>query len=71
LIVIEAVEVAKMISKNNKDSRIPDILAAQILRKKGMREAYKIIASNFEKKHGVSYGESLDELLSEIEGYLL
>jgi len=37
----------------------------------GLKEAYKIIASNFEKKHGVSYGESLDELFSEIEGYLL
>lgn len=71
LIVIEAVEVAKMISDSKKDSRIHDILAAQILRNKGLKEAYKIIASNFEKKHGVSYGESLDELLSEVQGYLL
>lgn len=71
LIVIEAIEVAKMISKNESDSRINDILAAQILRKKGHNDAYKIIASNFEKKHGVSYGESLDELFSQIEGYLL
>ncbi len=71
LIVIEAVEVAKDLSKNHKDGRVQDILAAQILRNKGLKEAYKIIASNFEKKHGVSYGESLDELFSEIKGYLL
>jgi len=71
LIVIEAVEVAKGLSKNHRDGRVQDILAAQILRNKGLKEAYKIIASNFEKKHGVSYGESLDELFSEIEGYLL
>jgi hypothetical protein len=71
LIVIEAVEVAKNLSKNHRDGRVQDILAAQILRNKGLKEAYKIIASNFEKKHGVSYGESLDELFSEIEGYLL
>lgn len=71
LIVIEAVEVAKNISKNHSDKRFQDVLAAQILRNKGLKEAYKIIASNFEKKHGVSYGESLDELMSEISGYLL
>lgn len=71
LIVIEAIEVAKMINNDKSDSRLEDILAAQILRKKGHTGAYKIIASNFEKKHGVSYGESLDELLSQIEGYLL
>jgi len=71
LVVIEAIEIAKMLNKDQGDSRIHDILAAQILRKKGLKEAYKIIASNFEKKHGVSYGESLDELLSQVEGYLL
>lgn len=71
LVVIEAIEIAKMLNKNQEDMRTSDILAAQILRKKGLKEAYKIIASNFEKKHGVSYGESLDELLSQVEGYLL
>lgn len=72
LIVIEAVEVAKMLSnkKNILDEEYNDILAAQILRNKGLKEAYKIIASNFLKKYGKSYGECADELIPSMKQYL-
>ena len=72
LVVIEAVEIAKMLSgrKNNIDEEYNDVLAAQILRNKGLKEAYKIIASNFLKKHGISYGEAADELVPSMKQYL-
>ena len=73
LIVIEALEIAKFMSsdKQNIDEKFQDILAAQILRKKGLKEAYKTIASNFIKKHGVSYGECADSMIPEMNEYLL
>lgn len=73
LVVIEAIEIAKMMTSENVsgDSRFNDVLAAQILRNKGHKDAYKIIASNFENKHNISYGESVDELLPQMENYLL
>jgi len=73
LIVMEALEIARMISKGRKniDEKFNDILAAQILRNKGLKEAYKIIASNFMKKHGVSYGHCADELVPEMQEYLI
>jgi hypothetical protein len=72
LVVIEAVEIAKMLSgrKNNIDEEYNDVLAAQILRNKGLKEAYKIIASNFLKKHGISYGEAADEFVPSMKQYL-
>ena len=71
LTVIEAVEAAKALTKNkNIDEKYSDVLAAQILRNKGLKEAYKIIASNFMKKHGVSYGEAADELVPSMVEYL-
>jgi len=71
LVVIEAVEIAKMLSKGSEiDEKYNDVLAAQILRNKGYKEAYKIIASNFIKKHGVSYGESVDELFPSMKHHL-
>lgn len=73
LIVMEALEIAKMILKGRKniDEKFNDILAAQILRNKGYKDAYKIIASNFTKKHGVSYGQCADELVPEMQEYLI
>ena len=71
LTVIEAVEAAKALTKNkNIDEKYSDLLAAQILRNKGLKEAYKIIASNFMKKHGISYGEAADELVPSMVEYL-
>jgi hypothetical protein len=72
LVVIEAVEIAKMISKdrNAVDEKYNDVLAAQILRNKGLKEAYKIIASNFLKKYGTSYGEYADEFIPSMKQYL-
>jgi hypothetical protein len=72
LVVIEAVEIAKMISKdrNAVDEKYNDVLAAQILRNKGLKEAYKIIASNFLKKYGTSYGEYVDEFIPSMKQYL-
>lgn len=73
LVVIEALEIAKFISssRNDIDEKFQDVLAAQILRKKGLREAYKTIAANFVKKHGVSYGECADEMVPKMNEYLL
>jgi hypothetical protein len=73
LLVIEALEIAKFVSANkqNIDEKFQDVLAAQILRKKGLKEAYKTIASNFIKKHGVSYGECADSMVPEMNEYLL
>ena len=72
LIAIEALEIAKALTKDKTlDERFNDILAAQILRRKGHKDAYRILASNFMNKHGVSYGESADELIPEMEEYLL
>lgn len=71
LTVIEAVEIAKMLSKDSSvDEKYSDILAAQILRNKGHKDAYKIIASNFLKKHGISYGEAVDELAPSMKNHL-
>ena len=71
LIVIEAVEIAKMLAKDSSiGEKYSDVLAAQILRNKGHKDAYKIIASNFLKKHGVSYGESVDELFPSMKQHL-
>lgn len=72
LVVIEAVEIAKIISKdrNTVDEKYSDVLAAQILRNKGLKEAYKIIASNFLKKYGTSYGECADEFIPTMKHYL-
>ena len=72
LVVIEAVEIAKMLSlkKDVMDERYNDVLAAQILRNKGLKEAYKIIASNFLKKYGTSYGECADEFIPSMKQYL-
>lgn len=71
LVVIEAVEIAKMLSKDSSvDEKYSDVLAAQILRNKGQKEAYKIIASNFLKKHGVSYGEAVDEFSPSMKQHL-
>lgn len=71
LVVIEAVEIAKMLSKGSEiDERYNDVLAAQILRNKGHKDAYKIIASNFLKKHGVSYGEAADDLIPSMKQHL-
>ncbi len=72
LVVIEAVEIAKMLSgrKNSIDEKYNDVLAAQILRNKGLKEAYKIIASNFLKKYGTSYGEAADEFVPSMKQYL-
>lgn len=71
LVVIEAVEIAKMLSKESSvDEKYSDVLAAQILRNKGHKDAYKIIASNFLKKHGVSYGEAVDEFLPSMKQHL-
>jgi hypothetical protein len=71
LIVIEAVEIAKMLAKDSTiDEKYSDVLAAQILRNKGHKDAYKIIASNFLKKHGVSYGEAVDELSPSMKQHL-
>jgi len=73
LLVIEALEIAKFVSANKQhiDEKFQDVLAAQILRKKGLKEAYKTIASNFIKKHGVSYGECADSMVPEMNEYLL
>jgi hypothetical protein len=74
LLVIEALESAKMILKNSAsvlDERSKDILAAQILRKKGHKDAYRLIASNFENKHGISYGECADKILPTLEKHLI
>lgn len=71
LIAIEAVEIAKMLSKDSSvDEKYSDVLAAQILRNKGHRESYKMIASNFLKKHGVSYGEAADEFVPSMKQHL-
>lgn len=72
LIVIEALEIAKIISEGRKniDEKFQDILAAQILRNKGYKDAYKTIASNFTKKHGISYGECADTMVQEMNEYL-
>jgi hypothetical protein len=73
LIAMEALEVAKMIcnGKQNIEEKFNDVLAAQILRNKGQKDAYKIIASNFMKKHGVSYGQCADELVPKMQQYLI
>lgn len=73
LLVIEALEIAKSMSasKQNIDEKFQDVLAAQILRNKGLKEAYKTIASNFIKKHGISYGECADSMVPEMNEYLL
>ena len=72
LIAIEALEIAKILTLGKSiDERFNDLLAAQILRKKGHKDAYKIIASNFMGKHGISYGESADELVPMMKEYLL
>jgi hypothetical protein len=74
LLVIEALESAKLILKNRAsvlDERSKDILAAQILRKKGHKEAYALIASNFSNKHGISYGECADNLVPSLQKYLM
>jgi len=72
LVVIEAVEIAKILSnkKDVMDEKYNDVLAAQILRNKGLKEAYKIIASNFLKKYGTSYGECADEFIPSMKQYL-
>lgn len=72
LVVIEALEIAKVMSSNRKniDEKFQDVLAAQILRNKGHKDAYKTIASNFIKKHGVSYGECADAMVPEMNEYL-
>jgi hypothetical protein len=74
LLVIEALESAKMILKNSADildERTKDVLAAQILRTKGHKDAYRLIASNFENKHNISYGECADKLVPKLQKYLI
>lgn len=72
LVALEALEISKMICKGqqNLDEKFSDVLAAQILRNKGQKDAYRIIASNFMKKHGVSYGQCADELVPKMQQYL-
>lgn len=72
LITMEAVEIAKQMSSGRKDidEKYQDILAAQILRNKGHKDSYKLIASNFMKKHGISYGECADDFVPTMKEYL-
>jgi len=72
ILAIEALQVAKMMTLNETeiDEKYNDVLAAQILRNKGYKEAYKIIASNFESRHGISYGEITDSLLPKMKHHL-
>ena len=65
--VIDSMERGK---ESSVDEKYSDVLAAQILRNKGHKDAYKIIASNFLKKHGVSYGEAVDEFLPSMKQHL-
>ncbi len=71
LITMEAVELAKSMSKDKKDidEKYKDVLAAQILRNKGHKDSYKLIASNFMNKHGVSYGECADDFAPSMQEY--
>jgi hypothetical protein len=71
LITMEAVELAKCMSKGKKDidEKYNDVLAAQILRNKGHKDSYKLIASNFMNKHGVSYGECADDYVPSMQEY--
>ena len=71
LITMEAVELAKTMSKDKKDidEKYKDVLAAQILRNKGHKDSYKLIASNFMNKHGVSYGECADDFVPTMQEY--